>query len=74
MNNLFINLIRSPDEDDGHFVVDVLEELPYEDVLRNHWEALGDVDERLAQKWPPQEYMDAFRAITQDKRRTGSEE
>jgi len=74
MNNLFINLIRSPDEDDGHFVVDVLEELPYEDVLRNHWEALGDTDERLAQKWPPQEYMDAFRAITQDKRGAGSEE
>ncbi|KAF2710488.1 hypothetical protein K504DRAFT_476443 [Pleomassaria siparia CBS 279.74] len=75
MNNLFANLIGAPTgDDDGLFVLDTLKALPHEDVLRNHWAVLLDLNEKLAQQWPPPVYMDAFCAITQERRKRAASE
>lgn len=73
-NNLFVCLIAEPADDDGLFVLETLRALPQEDILRNHWELLYNISERLSPQWTPKPYVDLFRAITTDgRKRAGSD-
>ncbi|KAF2016060.1 hypothetical protein BU24DRAFT_192225 [Aaosphaeria arxii CBS 175.79] len=62
-NNLYVSLIGSPDKNEGLFVLDALEMLPQEDVLRNHWEVLANIGRRLP-PWTPPAFKNTFHAIT----------
>lgn len=75
-NNLFVNLIGAPTGNDGLFVLDTLEALPHDHVLRNHWEALQNLYDRFTQPHPemaPLVYMNAFRSITHSRKRAASQ-
>jgi hypothetical protein len=75
-NNLFVNLIGAPTGSDGLFVLDTLSALPHDDVLRNHWEALQNLYDKLTQPRPemaPLVYMNAFHAITHSRKRAASQ-
>ncbi|KAF1996081.1 hypothetical protein P154DRAFT_324556 [Amniculicola lignicola CBS 123094] len=76
-NNLFACLIGSPfnDDDGKFFVIDELTSLPHDDVLRNHWEVLFSIVEKLEQQWTPPPFLTAFRAFTtENKKRAAPEE
>ncbi|KAF2683418.1 hypothetical protein K458DRAFT_404961 [Lentithecium fluviatile CBS 122367] len=69
-NNLSVCLIGAAVEGDGLFVIDTLLDLPQEDVLRNHYEVLSDIEGRLrGTEWTPPAYMDAMRRLIHDKRK-----
>lgn len=67
-NNLFVCLIGAP-TDEGLFVLDVLQSLPQDDLLRNHWETLHNINERLKPQWTPEPFLEAFRGITTETRK-----
>lgn len=69
-NNLSVCLIGGSGENDGLFVVDTLLELSQEDVLRNHYEVLSDIEGRLrSTEWTPPAYIDAMRRLIHEKRK-----
>ncbi|KAF1920144.1 hypothetical protein BDU57DRAFT_437481 [Ampelomyces quisqualis] len=73
-NNLFVALIGSPSDGDSLFVIDTLQSLPQEDVLRNHWEILQSIEKRLADSETPVSYEDAFRRFVHDSRKRAASE
>jgi hypothetical protein len=69
-SNLSVCLIGTIIEGRGLFVLNTLLELPQEDVLRNHYEVLSDIEGRLrGTEWTPPAYMDALRRLIYDKRK-----
>jgi hypothetical protein len=68
-NNLFVALIGSSSEGDSLFVIDTLQSLPQEDVLRNHWEILQSIEKKLADSETPSSYENAFRRFVHDSRK-----
>jgi len=73
-NNLFIALIGSHTADNPPFVLDTLRSLPQEDVLRNHWETLQDIEQKLAGYNTPADYGNAFRRVVHDSRKRAASE
>ncbi|KAF2876310.1 hypothetical protein BDV95DRAFT_602309 [Massariosphaeria phaeospora] len=73
-SNLFVCLIGAPPEEDGLFVVDALKALPQDDIVRNHWETLSNIGEKLAEPWTPAFFLNAFRALTQENRKRSASE
>jgi hypothetical protein len=71
--NLFVNLIGAPRGHDGLFVLDTLEALPHDDVLRNHWESLQNLYDKLTHAMAPPVYMKAFHAFTHGRKRAASQ-
>jgi hypothetical protein len=73
-NNLFIALIGSHTDTESPFVLDTLRSLPQEDVLRNHWEMLQDIEKKLADSNTPADYENAFRRVVHDSRKRAASE
>ncbi|KAH7402043.1 hypothetical protein DE146DRAFT_452152 [Phaeosphaeria sp. MPI-PUGE-AT-0046c] len=74
-NNLFVALIGSQTEDDNSlFVLDTLQSLPQEDVLRSHWEMLQSIEQKLADADTPAVYQNAFRRFVHDSRKRATSE
>ncbi|KAH8726325.1 hypothetical protein GQ44DRAFT_749109 [Phaeosphaeriaceae sp. PMI808] len=73
-NNLFIALIGSHTDGNRPFVLDTLRSLPQEDVLRNHWEMLQDIEQKLADYDTPAGYVNAFRRVVHDSRKRATSE
>lgn len=73
-NNLFVALIGSHTDDNAPFVLDTLRSLPQEDVLRNHWEALQGIEQKLADCDTPVSYANAFRRVVHDSRKRAASE
>jgi hypothetical protein len=68
-NNLFVALIGSSTDGTSLFVLDALRSLPQEDVLRNHWETLQGIEQKLADSNTPAHYENAFHRIVHDSRK-----
>jgi hypothetical protein len=68
-NNLFVALIQTRRDDEPLFVLEALQALPFEDVLRNHWETLQSVGQKLAEYKAPAAYTNTFRGIVHDSRK-----
>jgi hypothetical protein len=68
-NNLFVALIGSFTDGASLFVLDALRSLPQEDVLRNHWETLQGIEQKLADSDTPADYENAFHRIVHDSRK-----
>jgi hypothetical protein len=67
--NLFVALIGSFTDGAPLFVLDALRSLPQEDVLRNHWETLQSIEQKLADSNTPPDYENAFHRIVHDSRK-----
>lgn len=68
-NNLFVSLVGAPAEDDGLFILDTLRQFPSDLVLRNHWEALSDINSQMHPGSTPPAFLEIFRAITAEGRK-----
>jgi hypothetical protein len=68
-NNLFVALIGPFTDSDSLFVLDTLRSLPQEDVLRNHWEALQSIEQKLADSDTPAHFENAFHRIVHESRK-----
>jgi hypothetical protein len=73
-NNLFVALIGSHVDGDSLFVLDTLRSLSQEDVLRNHWEVLREIEQKLADYDTPSEYVNTFRRVVHDSRKRAASE
>lgn len=73
-NNLFVALIGSHTDGDSMFVLDTLRSLPQEDVLRNHWEILQGIEQKLAGADTPSNYEITFRNFVHDSRKRAASE
>jgi hypothetical protein len=73
-NNLFVALIGSHVDGDSLFVLDTLRSLSQEDVLRNHWEVLREIEQKLADYDTPSEYANTFRRVVHDSRKRAASE
>ncbi|KAF2831945.1 hypothetical protein CC86DRAFT_340013 [Ophiobolus disseminans] len=73
-NNLFIALIGSHTADKPPFVLHTLRSLPQEDVLRNHWETLQAIEQKLAVDNTPEAYANAFRQVVHESRKRAASE
>jgi hypothetical protein len=73
-NNLFVALIGSYTEGDSLFVIDTLQSLPHEDILRNHWETLQSIEQKLAVPGTPDAYQGAFRQFVHESRKRAASE
>jgi hypothetical protein len=73
-NNLFVALIGSHTDGKPMFVLDTLLSLPHEDVLRNHWEILQGIEQKLADADTPSEYENNFRRFVHDSRKRAASE
>jgi hypothetical protein len=73
-NNLFVALIGSHTAETPPFVLHTLRALPQEDVLRNHWEILQDIEQKLAGFNTPADYTNAFRRVVHDSRKRATSE
>jgi hypothetical protein len=70
-NNLFVNLV-GPSDEGQFFVLDVLRLIPYEDVVRNHWEMLLSLGEQLRRQGTPAAFLGLFHSIiTENRKRAG---
>lgn len=74
--NLFVFLIYARPEDEGLFVLDTLQGLPQDGVIRHHWALIQGILEKLNRSnlWTPQEYMDAFRTLYPETRKRAASE
>lgn len=73
-NNLFVALIGTGSEGSPPFVLDALSALPQEDVLRNHWETLQGIEQKLASPETPPQYNVAFRQVVYENRKRAASE
>jgi hypothetical protein len=73
-SNLFVALIGSHIDGDPPFVLHTLQSLPQEDVLRNHWETLQSIEQKLTQNRTPSGYANAFRRVVHDSRKRAASE
>lgn len=73
-NNLFVALIGSYDGVGPSFVLSALMSLPQEDVHRNHWETLQNIEQKLANPSTPLEYTTAFRKVVYESRKRAASE
>ncbi|KAF1838699.1 hypothetical protein BDW02DRAFT_367959 [Decorospora gaudefroyi] len=72
-NNLYVALIGTC-VDGEPFVLDALESLPQEDVSRNHWGTLQDIQRKLAASDTPAPYMDTFQSLLYESRKRPASE
>ncbi|PSN60365.1 hypothetical protein BS50DRAFT_640119 [Corynespora cassiicola Philippines] len=72
--NLFTHLICKPDVGGKLFVLDVLQSLPQDDVLRGHGEDIHNLGDKLAKPFVPAEYLNTFRSISQGNRKRAASE
>lgn len=73
-SNLYIALVGTYEDGDLPFVLDALGSLPHEAVIRNHWETLQGIEQKLAESSAPVQYMNIFRNIVyENRKRAGSE-
>jgi hypothetical protein len=73
-NNLFVTLIGSYADGEAPFVLDTLRSLPQEDVLRNHWEVLQSIEQRIAVPETPVAYVSAFHQVIHESRKRAASE
>lgn len=73
-NNLFIALIGACATGNPPFAIDALGSLPQEDLLRNHWETLQGIEQKLECPETPAEYTSAFRAVVFENRKRAASE
>lgn len=73
-NNLFVALIGATANGAPPFAMDALASLPQEDVLRNHWETLQGIEQKLASSETPPHYVNAFRKVVYEKRKRAASE
>ncbi|KAJ4338975.1 hypothetical protein N0V95_007920 [Ascochyta clinopodiicola] len=73
-NNLYYALIVAPAARNSFFVLDALQSLPHEDVIRNHWAALQGIEEKLVEHDTPISYLNAFRKVVHDSRKRAASE
>jgi hypothetical protein len=73
-NNLYFALISKPPVGDSYFVLDALQSLPHEDVIRNHWATLQSIEKKLIQNDTPADYLNAFRRFVHDNRKRAASE
>jgi hypothetical protein len=73
-SNLFAALIGSHTDGDSPFVLNVLRSLPQEDILRNHWEVLQSIEQKLGHSHTPTEYVNAFHRVVHDSRKRAASE
>ncbi|KAF2854892.1 hypothetical protein T440DRAFT_465025 [Plenodomus tracheiphilus IPT5] len=73
-NNLFVALIGASATGTPPFAIDALRALPQEDVLRNHWETLQGIEQKLACPETPAEYTSAFRTVVFENRKRAASE
>ncbi|CAO2649004.1 Nn.00g099530.m01.CDS01 [Neocucurbitaria sp. VM-36] len=73
-NNLFVALIGSYVGGEPPFVLSALLSLPQDDVHRNHWETLQNIEQKLADPSTPAEYMTAFRKVVYESRKRAASE
>jgi hypothetical protein len=73
-NNLFVALIGSHVDGDALFVLDTLKLLPQEDMLRNHWEMLQSIEQKLADSDTPVAYESAFHKVIHESRKRAASE
>lgn len=73
-NNLFVALVGLRNVDETPFVLHTLRSLPQDDVLRNHWETLQDIEQKLAGYNTPSEYVNNFRRVVHDSRKRATSE
>jgi hypothetical protein len=72
-SNLYVALIGAQTDDDHQFVLEALASLPQEDVYRNHWTVLQDVERKLIEADAPAHYMNLFRNLVyENRKRPGS--
>ncbi|KAI4678176.1 uncharacterized protein J4E88_006696 [Alternaria novae-zelandiae] len=73
-SNLYVALIGAASDGDPPFVLDALGLLPQEDVYRNHWAMLQDIERKLTDSHAPTHYMALFRNVVyENRKRSGSE-
>ncbi|KAI4928642.1 hypothetical protein J4E85_005260 [Alternaria conjuncta] len=73
-SNLYVALIGAASDDDPPFVLNALGSLPHEDVYRNHWAMLQDIERKLTDSHAPTHYMALFRNVVyENRKRSGSE-
>lgn len=68
-NNLYAALIGTSNE---LFVLDALRGFPLDDVLRNHWEVLSNIGDKLQDHNAPDRYLASFQSIVASDRRKRS--
>ncbi|KAF2133979.1 hypothetical protein P153DRAFT_102338 [Dothidotthia symphoricarpi CBS 119687] len=73
-NNLFVALIGEQDDDEPMFVLDALRALPQEDLVRNHWETLQSIEQKLQRPETPSDYTMTFRRVVYDSRKRAASE
>ena len=73
-NNLFAALIGTPADNDSLFVLSALASLPQEDVHRNHWQTLLEIEEKLDNPDTPPAYRAAFRRVVHENRKRRASE
>ncbi|KAF9692650.1 hypothetical protein EKO04_009411 [Ascochyta lentis] len=73
-NNLYYALIVAPATSNSFFVLDALQSLPHEDVIRNHWAALQSIEEKLVEHNTPVSYLNTFRRVVHDNRKRAASE
>jgi hypothetical protein len=72
-NNLYYALIGNPVTSTS-FVLNALQLLPHEDVIRNHWATLQDIEDKLVQHNVPVDYLNTFRQVVHDNRKRAASE
>lgn len=73
-NNLYYALIGKPTVGNTFFVLDTLQLLPHEDVIRNHWATLQSIETKLVQHSAPSGYLSQFRKVVHDSRKRAASE
>ena len=68
-NNLFTCLIGSSNGSGELFVLDALRGFPQDDVLRNHWEVLSNIGEKLEEHDAPPRFLATFQSIISERRK-----
>ncbi|KAF2196279.1 hypothetical protein GQ43DRAFT_383685 [Delitschia confertaspora ATCC 74209] len=68
-NNLFACLIAPSNASGELFVLDALRGFPQDDVLRNHWEILNNIGDKLVENEAPPKYLASFQNIITSERR-----
>lgn len=73
-NNLYHALIGTLSTGNSFFVLDALQSLPHEDVIRNHWATLQGIEKKLVEHDAPADYLHAFRRVVHDNRKRAASE
>ncbi|KAF1943652.1 hypothetical protein EJ02DRAFT_510797 [Clathrospora elynae] len=73
-SNLYVALIGAHTDGESPFVLDALGALPQENVYRNHWETLQNIEHKLAESETPPQYINTLRNIIYENRKRAASE